>query len=156
MPIAPEAQLQYLGPGFHFRYPVDWQVEASAPGDDPTVTVRPADDSTAFWSVTCLTSRPAPQRVLRTVLRAFEADYDELDSYPATEMIAGREAAGRDVEFVCLELTNTAFLRAVRLRDFTLLVLCQATDGELETCRDAFQLMTQSLACPGPLTDDTD
>ena len=87
------------------------------------------------------------QTTLRTVLRAFEEEYPELDAYPVEQEIAGRRAVGRDLEFVCLELTNTAGVRVFRTRDFTGVILFQATDSEFETCEPAFRMMTGSLTC---------
>jgi hypothetical protein len=143
----PAASLEYHGPGFRFRYPVDWGVEEDQPGEEFTVTVRPRGETTAFWSVTMLRDRPPPQLTLRTILRAFEEEYAELDSYPVEERIAGQEAVGRDLEFFCLELTNSAFVRVLRTRAFTLVILAQATDAELEECRESFALMSGSLEC---------
>lgn len=149
----PAASLEYHGPGFRFRHPVDWGVEEGPPEEEFTVTVRPRGETTAFWSVTVLRDRPPPQLTLRAILRAFEEEYAELDSYPVEERIAGQEALGRDLEFICLELTNSAFVRVLRTRAFTLVILAQATDTELEECRGAFALMSGSLECNAALPD---
>jgi hypothetical protein len=138
----------YTGPGFHFRYPPGWVVDEDQQDQELTVTVRPeGEETTAFWSLTILPDRPNVQQVLRAVLRAYEEDYPELDTYPVEQEIAGRKASGRDLEFVCLELLNTARLRVFRTRDFTAVVLCQAMDEELEAMEDAFRLLTSSLQC---------
>lgn len=145
--------LEYHGPGFRFRHPADWVVEEGPDGEEFTVTVHPRGETTAFWSVTLLRERPPPQLTLRTIVRAFEEEYSELDSYPVEERIAGQNAIGRDLEFLCLELTNSAFVRVLRTSAFTLVILAQATDSELEECRTPFALMSGSLECGAALPD---
>jgi hypothetical protein len=149
----PADDLEYQGPGFRFRHPADWTVEEGQPGEEFTVSVRPPGEMTAFWSVTVLRERPPPQLTLRTILRAFEEEYSELDSYPVEERIAGQTALGRDLEFFCLERTNSAFIRVLRMRAFTLVILAQATDVELDECREPFGLMSGSLECEEALPD---
>ena len=60
-------------------------------------------------------------------------------------MITGENAAGRDIEFVCLELVNSAVLRAVATPERTILVLYQGTDHELEDTRRMMERITESL-----------
>jgi hypothetical protein len=137
----------YSGHGLHFRYPDDWRLSEDRAGDELAITVRPDQDSTAFWSATLLFERPAVQDALRAVVEAFEEEYEELDVYPADETIAGRDALGRDIDFVCLELTNSAFVRVFRAASCTIVVLSQATDGELDGLLSEFQEITSSLEC---------
>jgi hypothetical protein len=49
------------------------------------------------------------------------------------------------VEFVCLELVNSAFLRAFRLGESSALVLYQGTDHELEDTRPILEEISASL-----------
>lgn len=148
MTPAPALPDLYTGPGFQFRYPSGWFIDEDRDPDELTVTVRPdVDDGTAFWSVTIMLQRPPVQSAMRTIVRAFEDEYSEIDTYPAEQEIAGRRAVGRDLEFVCLELTNTAGVRVFRTKEFTAVVLFQATDSELEQVQSAFRLMTGSLEC---------
>ena len=62
------------------------------------------------------------------------------------DRLFGTAAEGLDVEFVCLELVNTATLRALESDDFTALVLYQGTDHELEATRALLEGITSSLA----------
>jgi hypothetical protein len=144
-PLTPDV---YTGPGFQFRYPSGWTIEEERTDDQFTVSVFPdSEEGTTAWSVTLLFDRPAPQSAVRAVLRAYESEYDDLDSYPADEQISGRKAVGRDLEFLCLELTNSAGVRAFRTKDFTAMVIFQATDNELDTVLPSFRMMTGSLQC---------
>ena len=69
-------------------------------------------------------------------LNAFREEYEELDIYPVAETICHRESIARDLEFVCLEMMNSAFLRAFKTDGFTVLILYQGTDRELEITRE--------------------
>ncbi|MFV0445307.1 MAG: hypothetical protein ACK5Q5_17155 [Planctomycetaceae bacterium] len=136
----------YVGPGLQFRYPSGWAVEEERTEDQFTVSVFPnEDDGTTSWSVSLLLDRPAPTAALRAALQAFEEAYEDLDAYISEERVSGRKTIGRDLEFICFELTNTAGIRVTRTRDFTALVLFQATDDDLESVRDSFRMLTGSL-----------
>jgi hypothetical protein len=149
---AAEPQLnRFSAGGIQFLYPAGWELEEERGTSEWSITVRPDAQATAFWSVTLLTDRPDPDETVQTVLAAFSGDYDEIDVYSRAQSIARLPARGVDVEFVCLELTNSAFIRAVRTEQFTLLLLMQATDRELERWGTDLEALTASLSCPGAL-----
>ena len=52
----------------------------------------------------------------------------------------------RDVDFVCFELINSAFIRSFQTERFTVLVLYQGFDAELETTRPLLEAISASLA----------
>lgn len=137
----------YSARGMLFRYPDDWMVGEESSENEIAITARPIDDSTAFWSLTLLADRPDPREALASVLEAFEEEYDDLDVYTADEPVARREALGRDLEFVCLELTNSAFVRVFQTAEATVVLLYQATDYELDTHEEALKEITASLEC---------
>ena len=86
---------------------------------------------------------------METALDAFRKEYEELDIYPVSETICDRDCLARDVEFVCLELINSAFLRTFRSDHFTALILYQGTDFELEMTREQLENISLSLQCEG-------
>jgi hypothetical protein len=137
----------YTAPGLRFRYPEEWRISEERGDGQLTVTARPPGESTAFWSATMLAGRPDPQEAIDAVVETFEEEYDEVDSYQVNRRLSRRPARGRDIEFVCLELTNSAFVRAVQTERFTALVLYQATDQELDSIRDDLEGMTESFEC---------
>ena len=51
----------------------------------------------------------------------------------------------RDVDFVCFELINSAFLRSFQTDRFTVLVLYQGFDGELAESRAVLEAISASL-----------
>ncbi len=129
--------------GLQFRYPEDWTLDEVRSGDGHTITV--SSPGTSFWCISLFPHRPAPEEVLDTACQAFEDEYEEVDVYEASTEVAGENAAGRDIEFVCLELVNSAVLRAVATPERTILVLYQGTDHELEDTRRMMERITESL-----------
>jgi len=61
--------------------------------------------------------------------------------------ILNQPAEGVDLEFFCLELVNTASIRSFLARDFTVMILSQAEDSELESANEIFSWMRGSLDC---------
>ena len=59
--------------------------------------------------------------------------------------MAGEELVGYDLNFYCLDLTNTAQIRAFRRNEKIYLVLFQAEDREYEHIEPVFRAMTRSL-----------
>jgi hypothetical protein len=142
----------YRTTGLSFRYPSGWSATEQLDDDRLTVTLEGA--GTAFCTVTLLCDRPDPEHVLAAAAQAFQEEYPEADVYPAGGTLAGRPAAGRDVDFICLETCNTALLRAVRTGRFTLLVLFQSSDPELDDARAVFDEVCRSLDCDGGVPCD--
>lgn len=117
--------------GITFQYPGDWEISEQEQGDECLVTV--SGPGTSFWSVGLFRDRPHPDLVLETALAAFQDEYPDLDSYQSDDEILNQPTSGIDLEFFCLELVNTARMRAFLAKNFTILVLYQADDTELET-----------------------
>ncbi len=138
---------QYTGEQVNFRYPADWQLlEEDRSGEKSLTLTGPG---TVFWSLTLLPQRLDPGDVLQAALAAFREDYPELDIYgsPSVEDKAAEQTA--EVGFMCLELTNSAFLKSFRTEELTALVLYQATDSELEQFREELEAITRSLTWRG-------
>jgi hypothetical protein len=135
----------YRTAGLSFRYPSGWSV--SEQSDDDRLTVTLEGGGTAFCALTLLYDRPDPELVLDAAAQAFREEYPEADVYPSAGTLAARPAAGRDVDFICLETCNTALLRAVRTGRFTLLLMFQSSDPELDESRPVFDEVCRSLDC---------
>lgn len=132
-------------PGLSFCYPAEW--EAAEQRDDDRLSVTVAGSGTAFLTVTILYDRPEPSQVIDAAVRAFRDEYSELDVYKCDGPVASQPALGCDVDFICLELCNTALLRAFRTGQFTVLVLFQSSDAELPDARPIFEEVCNSLTC---------
>ena len=72
-------------------------------------------------------------------------EYDDMDAEPVRETIAGYELIGFDLNFFCLDLTNTAHIRSVRVQHTTFTIFCQAEDREYGEISPVFQAMTLTL-----------
>ncbi len=129
--------------GVKFRYPESWPLTEEGNDQERCVTVSSPD--TSFWSLTLFFDCPSPDDVADTVLQAFRDEYQDLDAYPVSGQIGARPAIGADIEFVALDLINSAFLRVCRTERFTAVVLYQGTDFELERTLDVLEAISSSL-----------
>lgn len=135
----------YTGLGIRFRYPSDWQFQERQSESEASFLVASPD--TSFWSLTLFFEQPSPDDVLEAALDAFREEYDDLDIYPVDSTPLFSDSLARDLEFVCLELINSAFLRVFHTECFTALVLYQATDHELEQTRSVLEGISNTLQC---------
>jgi len=137
----------YQGHGVRFRYPAKWELREEL--DEGEVTITVSSMETSFWSLTIIPQRPRPEEVIESAVAAFQEEYEELDVYATEAELCHRESVSRDVEFVCLELLNGAFLRSFRTERFSTLVYYQGTDEELEETREILESISASLECEG-------
>jgi len=131
--------------GVRFVYPDDWEVTEEKRDDELSITV--SSPHASFWTLTLFYDSPDPEDIIETVLEAFRDEYQELDIYPADDEVCDCPTVARDIEFVCLELLNSAWARSFQTPDFTGLVLYQATDHEQEQALPVFETLTASLEC---------
>ena len=74
-----------------------------------------------------------------------------IDSEAVQETVGSVDLVGFDVNFYCLDLTNTALIRAGvlpgggRSKPATYLIVCQAEDREFDQVSPVFRAMTFSL-----------
>lgn len=127
--------------GIRFEYPENWTLDEEN-GDSRAIAVH--SPGGAFWLVSP-TADEDPDWVAEEALRALQEEYEDLESEPIEESVAGHELVGYDVNFWYLDLTNTSLIRSVRTDDATLLVLCQSEDREFDEVEEIFRAMTASL-----------
>jgi len=140
-----EASLvQFQKHGVKFHYPDIWQLE-EAGSDDDDIVITVSSDGTCFWSIHILSNSPPPPQVVASCVAAFTDEYDDAEATVTERWLAEMPAYARDVEFSCYELMNTSSMQSVRTNDFTLLVLWQGTDHELEEYRPILDAMTDSV-----------
>lgn len=135
----------YNNHGIRFDYPSRWTVSEEAEGETLSVTV--ASDETCFWTIWLMPGGPEPEELIESAVRAFEEEYDDLDQYRAEGELCEFPSLYCDLEFVSLELINSAFLRAFRTARYSILILSQGTDHELDYSREALDAITDSLEC---------
>lgn len=131
--------------GVQFEYPDDWELDEQQSDFEIQVTVQSPE--TSFWSLSLILDRPEPLTVANTAIAALRELYDEIDVYPSDGPLCERETVARDMEFVCLELVNSAYVRAFQTDSFTALVFYQGTDSELEETRELMEDISRSLVC---------
>jgi hypothetical protein len=145
-------QSQYQTDGLKFAYPADWQVTEERQPDGLSIMV--SGEGTAFCSCMLMPERPPVAKVLKTALDAFRESYDESDSEAVECRIAGRAARGFDVDFYCLELLNSAWLRAFRTGRYTVFLMFQSGFDEPEA-RAIFDSICASMDCNAEIGADT-
>ena len=137
--------IDYANHGVRFRYPSDWTITEDSSDEETTISLQ--SDGTSFWTLMLFKSRPDPDEILDTVVTAFVQDYEEVDVIAAVDNLAGLPSLGRDLDFVCYDLVNSAIVRAFQTSDVTVMVLYQGTDHELKTTREQLEGITASLHC---------
>lgn len=134
----------YENQGLYFEYPKHWTIdESEASADRAAVTVH--SGSGAFWTVVREPVGTSPQMAADTALAALREEYDELDAEPVHRSLAAHDLVGYDVNFICLDFTNTALIRAMDTDFGTLIFFCQADDREFDEVATAFAAMTVSV-----------
>lgn len=141
-------QALYNAHGVRFRYPSDWELSEQWEGEQISITV--SSPETAFWTLSLFQDCPEPDDIVEAVLDAFRDEYSEMDEYPSRVRVCKRPTAARDIDFVCLEVLNTACVRVFRTREYTVLVLFQWTEAEREISGPILDRITRSLACSEP------
>ncbi len=133
----------YLGHGVRFCYPAEWTVTEEDHG--ATVNIHLQTPGMAFWMLTLLPPTSDVVDVVEATVAAFEDEYEQVDRYDRSPEFDDLRTAGCDLDFVCLDLVNSASIRAVALVENTALVLFQGEDRELTTLRSQFEAVTASL-----------
>ena len=133
----------FEGHGIRFEYPEDWILHEQSSPEEITLTVQSPESS--FWSVTLILDRPDPRRVIETILETFREEYSEIDVYPSDVRLGDQPTESCELDFVCHDLIGSAFLRAAVAPDFTLLVLYQGADLELDDTQPLLEKINNSL-----------
>jgi hypothetical protein len=131
--------------GISFQYPENWQLdeEEIRAGQSAVTVYSPGG---AFWSVALHTASTAgPEQMAQAALETMQKEYDELDAEPVREAIAGHDLVGFDLNFFCLDLTNTACIRTLRVDGMTYTIFFQAEDREYGEIKPVFSAMTLTL-----------
>lgn len=133
----------YSKHGIGFLYPDIWELHEETEGTDITISLAPC--ATSFWTLRIMHECPPPPQVVESCVEAFKEEYDEAEIAESKVIISEMPAYGRELDFICLELTNSVGLASVRTSEFTILVWWQGTDLELEEFRPIFDHMTRSI-----------
>src|SRR5215212_3981745 len=130
--------------GIRFQYPENWRLdEDDALHGEQTVTLY--SPGGAFWSVSLHDLAIEPKELSKTVLQAMKEAYEDFEFEPAYETVRGTDMVGYDLNFYCLDLTNTALIRGFRIPTASCVILSQAEDREFAQVEPVFNAITTSL-----------
>ena len=130
--------------GIRFEFPENWEVDAPAEATgDVSITV--SSPETAFWSLTRYQGTLDPTELLEQVLATMKDEYAFLEFETAAENVENQTMVGYDLNFFCLDLSNTAWFRGFQREKATYLLFCQAEDREMEQVEPVLHAMTVSL-----------
>jgi hypothetical protein len=130
--------------GIRFTYPDNWKLDESEVIEgEPTVTLYAPEGS--FWTISLHPLDADPGVLVKAAVAALRDTYTDLDYEPVREAIAGQELVGADVNFYCLDLTNTALVRSYVGPRHVGLILCQAEDRDYAQVEPVFRAMMHNL-----------
>jgi hypothetical protein len=136
---------EYQKHGIRFQFPGSWELTEESHPESTTITVQ--SEGTSFWTITLLSWTPDPDELLDQVVETFQQDYEDVDVLAQVGSICGLPTLGRDLDFVCYDLVNSAVLRSFQTSHKTILILFQGTDHELNSTRAELEFITASLSC---------
>ena len=130
--------------GIAFQYPENWTLDQDdALAGRKSVTVY--SPGGAFWTVGVHPHSADPFELAQAAVHAMSEEYTEVEVEEASEVLAGQELIGFDLNFYYLDLINTACVRCLRTDRATYAVFCQAEDREYDAIQHVFRAMTTSL-----------
>ncbi len=129
--------------GIRFAYPDNWILDEQPVDSGNTVAV--ASPNGGFWWLSIYPAAIEVEDVAKSVLDGLTEEYDNADVDPAVEVIADQQTVGYDIDFVCLDLINTAQIRGFQNEIATFVMLWQAEDREFREIAPIFRAITTSL-----------
>ncbi len=135
---------KYVKMGMSFEYPENWTLdEEDALAGRRSVTIYSPNG--AFWSLAVHPSSTTPDQLARAAVDAMKEEYEDLEVQPASDVIAGWEVVGHDLNFYCLDLTNTATIRCLSTDQATYSIFCQGEDRDYDRLAMVFLAITTSF-----------
>ena len=135
--------------GVRFMYPENWSLDDGT--DDESLpdarhnTVTLYSPGGAFWTLSIYPPSESTTDLVAEVLRALRSEYDNMDASTITEVVENQDLIGYDLNFIYLDLTSTAVVRAFNNSRATYVIFYQAEDRELEQIKAVFDAITVSL-----------
>ena len=132
--------------GIQFLYPGNWALEEQETADGETfITVTSPSPRDGFWTIMLAPRNLEPRQLSLTAMQTIKQEYEDFEAEPVTETIAGTELTGFDLNFYCLDLTNTAVVRGFRTRSASCVIVYQAEDRDYAALEPVFRAITTSL-----------
>jgi len=137
-------QTTYDEEGIRFEHPADWELETTDEAGVRTVAAQ-EPDGLGFVIITVDPSRPDPAEAAAAALGAMREEYPDLDSAPVLESINGHAATGHDIEFMAMDMTNSAIIRCFRTSLQTILAFGQWSDLGADELGDRVRDIVHSI-----------
>lgn len=125
--------------------PSDWAFEKQNGESEVSASIR--SPGTSFIAISLYREQPDPAALIETAIEAFREEYKELDVYPVEAELCDRETEACDLDFVCLDLVSSVFLRSFATERFTVFLLCQTDALEFDATRKMFDTLSEGLLC---------
>ncbi|MFK7779280.1 MAG: hypothetical protein QM501_14335 [Gimesia sp.] len=135
--------------GISFEYPQGWELTKEVDETNGEIRINIAAEDTSFWMISLYFAEISLEELYNQSVKAFQDEYSELDIYKTNTELAGNKCLGCDIEFVCSELINSAFLRLFQTELFTVFIWYQGTDQDLKTTLTDLEAISNSLDCFG-------
>jgi hypothetical protein len=135
--------------GVRFLYPENWTLEDGS--DDETApdakhnAVSIYSPGGAFWSLSIYPPNQGATDLAAEVMRALRGEYNDMDVSTVTEAVEGQDLIGYDMNFIFLDMTSTAIVRAFQTPRATYVLYYQSEDRELEQIRPVFDAISASF-----------
>lgn len=130
--------------GIDFSYPDSWSVDTDDAREGAVAVTVYAPDG-GFWSVSGHAPGGRPAALAQAVVDQMRGEYRDLDVESAADEVGGHALRGFDMNFYCLDLTNTAQVRTLATPTAVWLLFCQAEDREWDRVAPVFAAMTESF-----------
>jgi hypothetical protein len=135
--------------GVRFMYPENWTLDDGtddeAPPEERHNAVTLYTPGGAFWSLAIYPPGDSATDLAAEVMRALRAEYDNMDVETVTEAVEGQDLIGYDMNFVYLDMTNTAKVRALHTPRATFVLYYQSEDRELAEIKVVLDAITVSF-----------
>jgi hypothetical protein len=128
-----------------FQYPADWEIEIEEEEDQMGWTVSVASPDSAFLVIAYRVDEE-PSRLVEAALESLREDFQNLDAQPTMETLNKQPAFGYNIEFITLDLTNTAWLRGVDGPEGGILIMGQMTDQDRPVYEQPLRDILDSLS----------
>ena len=136
--------LEFAELGVRFQYPDNWTLSKDAAlADCRNVTV--SSPGGAFWTLSIHPRLTDPDQLVEAAVEVMREEYKDLEDEVVREEVDGFQLVGREINFYCLDLTNTAWIHSLQTDGATYTIFCQAEDREFEKIRDVFRAMRASF-----------
>ena len=139
--------------GVRFEYPDEWQIDTKELQESSnSITIYGPQD--CFWSLQINPQEVSPKEMVEQALQVMRDEYEDVEAEAFQETFDHLEVLGYDMTFYCLDLTNTAQVRAFRDEVASYVVFCQAEDRDFEEAEPVFAAITLALLSNESENDD--